>query len=447
MDNSEFFSQFKRLLVYFFYLFVIPLVLGIIFTGVWDHDLSVPLVYGMHDDVWQLLLSKGLLDNGWILENQYLGAPSIANWSYHSAAQSSSIHSILMLALSFFFDDAVKVQQIYYLLNFSIITAVSFFVCQALKIDSLISYVVAVLFAFTTYRFNNLFFAFLANYYVIPISLLVCVWCTSGVYLERKDGHGSYWSFLKQILRRKKFLISVLLVLLIAIADGYYAFFCLLLLGVAAIVVIVKKSQISLFRELFPVVVFGALIIAINFLVMLPVQIYKNGHPHEFYPNGEVNPALVRLPMEAEVYSTSIKQLVAPIINHRIPVMAELGRYIMSTSDAARKFPVIRPPVSLGSLGTILLFLAFILLVKKVSSSGDALALEESKQRHVINCLLIFSLFILLTSMSGGLGTLILPTNDGHPAKRVSYATEVNHDRKGRKEESNPKAAPSRIPA
>ncbi|MBP8262102.1 MAG: hypothetical protein KAX52_00125, partial [Pseudomonas sp.] len=36
---------------------------------------------------------------------------------------------------------------------------------------------------------------------------------------------------------------------------------------------------------------------------------------------------------------------------------------------------------------------------------------------------------------------LILPTNDGHPVKRVNYATEVNHDKTIRKEKNIPEAA------
>ena len=36
---------------------------------------------------------------------------------------------------------------------------------------------------------------------------------------------------------------------------------------------------------------------------------------------------------------------------------------------------------------------------------------------------------------------VILPTNDGHPVKRVNYATEVNHDKTIRKEKNTPEAA------
>ena len=35
----------------------------------------------------------------------------------------------------------------------------------------------------------------------------------------------------------------------------------------------------------------------------------------------------------------------------------------------------------------------------------------------------------------GASGFLILPANDGHPAKRVHYATEVNHDEAGNEED------------
>ena len=36
--------------------------------------------------------------------------------------------------------------------------------------------------------------------------------------------------------------------------------------------------------------------------------------------------------------------------------------------------------------------------------------------------------------------SLILPTNDGHPVKRVNYATEVTHDQADRIQENHPEA-------
>ena len=36
---------------------------------------------------------------------------------------------------------------------------------------------------------------------------------------------------------------------------------------------------------------------------------------------------------------------------------------------------------------------------------------------------------------------LILPTDDGHPVKRVNYAIEVTHDKQDRNKEGNPEEA------
>ena len=38
---------------------------------------------------------------------------------------------------------------------------------------------------------------------------------------------------------------------------------------------------------------------------------------------------------------------------------------------------------------------------------------------------------------------MMLPANDGHPAKRVNYATEVNHDKQDRIEKDSPEAVPT----
>ena len=41
---------------------------------------------------------------------------------------------------------------------------------------------------------------------------------------------------------------------------------------------------------------------------------------------------------------------------------------------------------------------------------------------------------------------MILPTNDGHPVKRVNYATEVTHDQANRIQENHPETALAWVP-
>jgi hypothetical protein len=108
----------------------LPLILAVRMLGLWSWDLSIPLFYTNADDIWQLALTKVLHDTGWVLTNPYLGAPEVASWHHNAAAQTSALHSVLMLALSPFIHDAVQLQQIYYLLNFPLIVLTSFIACR-----------------------------------------------------------------------------------------------------------------------------------------------------------------------------------------------------------------------------------------------------------------------------------------------------------------------------
>ena len=104
---------------------IAPVLFAMSFMNLWHWDLSIPLVYleKNGDETWQLILTKALIDTGWILNNPYLGAPDMAHWHNNAAAQLSPLHSILMLGASKLLHDPIQVQQIYYLLNFSLVDA------------------------------------------------------------------------------------------------------------------------------------------------------------------------------------------------------------------------------------------------------------------------------------------------------------------------------------
>jgi hypothetical protein len=386
---------------------VVPFILGWFLIGADKWDLSVPFVYGMHDDVWQLLLTKGLQDNGWVLNNSYLGAPDVANWHYHAAAQTSSIHSVIMKVMLLFIENPIKVQQYYYFLNFSLITISAYLASKLLKIPTVFSIAIGIVFAFISFRFNTMFFAYLSNYFMIPLSVVVVVWCSRGAFTKISNGELlPPKQFFRNVIATKKFIFGSLIIFLMAISDGYYAFFTILLLGFSSIIVCFLKPNYKIVDSVIPFI-FVTLIIIINYLVMLPVNQYKAEHFNEFNPNGILDSNLIKKPMEAEVYSSSLKLLVAPITNHRNANLADAGRYIVDTSDVARKFPTIVPIVSLGTLGSLcflftLLSLAFLKInVAKTSRFSDFDALIQLK------ALSLLSLIVFLCSISGGIGTLI----------------------------------------
>lgn len=317
----------------------------------------MPLVYNAGDDIWQLMLTKALHDTGWVLTNPYLGAPEIASWHHNAAAQTSALHSVLMLALSAFSQDPVRSQQLYYLLNFPLICATSFVACRLLGVARLPAFCVGMLFALTTFRINAMFYSFLANYSVVPLVLVPVIWILAGRFAAAPAAAGSAAGRghrALHVLRTREFLLGLAFVALIAVSDGYYAFFTLLLLGFAAFARVLAGD----WRQpaaLLPPLAYIAVLMAVSLTLMIPLHLHKLAHWEEFHPNGVEDSALVKHPFEAEVYSSSLKLLTAPIPNHRVEALGTLGAWILETSEQARLFKNGSAIVPLGTLGSLLL--------------------------------------------------------------------------------------------
>jgi hypothetical protein len=392
-------------------LIAVPLLLAVYVLGLSNWDLSIPLIYRNADDIWQLTLTKVLHDTGWVLINPYLGAPGVASWHHNAAAQTSALHSVLMLAMSPFIQDPVRLQQVYYLLNFPLISITSFIACRLLGVSRLPAFCVGLLFAFTTFRINEMLYAFLTNYFMVPLALVAVIWVLSGKFaalVEEQECPLGWPQAIACLLRTREFVLGLLFVALTASSDGYYAFFTLLLLGFAAF----GRILLGDWRRplsLLPVAIYIFTLMAVSLSLELPLYNYKKTHWNEFYPNGIEDPALVKHPFEAEVYSSTLKMMIAPIPHHHIERLGRIGQWVVETSDGARLFKNGRNLVPLGTLGSllfgvVLLLLALPALQRRVTCTlGDA----KGAQPSLGEALLSLSLFIFLCSILGGIGTLV----------------------------------------
>lgn len=391
---------------------IVPVLIAMSFMNLWQWDLSIPLVYleKNGDETWQLILTKALLDTGWILTNPFLGAPDVAHWHNNAAAQASALHSILMLGLSKLLHDPIKVQQIYYLLNFSLISLTSFFSCRLLGLARFPAFCIAILFSLLGYRFNFIIYSFLSNYFTVPLALVAVFWVMTGEFAKFFPSHSNVSKIeLRAALSSSKFLLGLFFIVLITISDGYYAFFTLLLLGFATVVRALSGDMKKPAALLVPAI-YIATLMTVALVVAWPLGAYKRNHPEEFAPHGIRDPALVRHAHEAEVYSSSLKLLIAPPPNHRVERLAVLGEKILQTSEAARKFNFGSHGVSLGVLGSILFAAALVRLTvpalrKDVNSNASNKDLIPEDE--LLWAAIVLALFIFLCSISGGIGTLI----------------------------------------
>jgi hypothetical protein len=391
-----------------------PLFLAVWVLGIWDWDLSIPLIYRNADDIWQLTLTKVLYETGWVLNNPYLGAPEVAHWQHNAAAQTSALHSVLMLVISPFTHDSVRLQQVYYLLNFPLIAITSFIACRLFGVARLPALCVGLLFAFTTFRIDEMLYSFLTNYFMVPLALVAVIWVLSGRFytlLDKYEGTDGLLPTVVYLFRSHEFLLGLLFVILMATSDGYYAFFTLLLLGFS----VFARLLLADWRRplsFLPSIVFITAILVVSLLLQVPLQQFKKSHLNEFYPGGVEDSALTKHPFEAEVYSSSLKLLIAPIRQHRIEPLGRFGNWMVETSDGARLFKNGRNLVPLGSLGTLLFFMALTFLAipglrEFVNSRKNVSEGSVSSSIAMGNSLLSLTLFIFLGSIVGGIGTLV----------------------------------------
>lgn len=383
---------------------VLPVLLALRILGLLHWDQSLPVSYAGTDDVWQLVLTKMVRDTGWFLDSPFLGAPDIAHWHYHAAAQTSSLHSMIMRVMSWFIDDAVRIQNYYYLLNFSLITLSTYAACRMLGVTRFAAGSIGYLFAFTSFRVGWAFYAFLANYAAVPLAFVPVIWILTGQYSALAAAGP------RALFRSRQFWFGLLFVVLVTLSDGYYAFFTLLMLAFATVMRLALGDFRRPARLLAPLV-YIAVVGCVAMAMTMPLKAYQRAHVEEFSPGGKIDPALVKQTFEAEVYSSSLKLMIAPLTTHRVGWMATLGKTMVESSEKARKFPIGRPIASLGSICSLLL-LAGLVVAPVMLLRGRGVPASAGDERWRAHAAVVASAgalayFIFLCSMAGGVGSLV----------------------------------------
>ncbi|NHO37744.1 hypothetical protein GOB85_16905 [Acetobacter sp. LMG 1636] len=378
----------------FIIIFIIPLIISFKLLDIGMVDLSTPIYYDHLDGIWTLINNKVLYDTGWILNAPALGAPDVAHLYDNPAAQMSALHSVIMLCIRPFVSNAVEMQNLYYLLNFPLITLSSYVTCRFLRINVWISCCVGLIFSFTIYRFYMGIYSYLPNYFMVPFTILPPIWILIGKLNTETP------NFLFRMA------VSLIIVVIIAITDGYYAFFTLMLLLFSCTLRLMWSPKQFLRHGLLSPLLIFALIVS-SLMLQMPLKHYRETHHAEFVQNGKPIAETTRYPFEAEVYSSSLKILIAPVPPHRIPMLGRIGQFMIDTSNAARR-QNIGYSTALGTLGSVLLIGMFIRIFFSI------LHMSKTSDSHRINALTpvvqastTLALFVFMTTISGGIGTLI----------------------------------------
>ena len=352
----------------------------------WRADVRVPLQYGYASDLlFDCMLAKDVVDNGWLLDNPRLGAPG--EQDLRDFPMPELVTSLSMKIMSRFTSSWGALVNLYFLAGFLLATWSALLVLRHFGIARAPAVLAALLFAFAPYHFyrgeNHLR---LSAYFVIPLASMVLLWI---MYDEPLFAPLRRGRFVLLPVPTRKGMASIAVCAILGSDGAYYAFFTILLLICAGVY---RAFEGRSFRRAKAAAMLAGVIVLALVLNLLPniVHIQTNGKNPE---------AAVRLPVEAEIYALKLTQLVFPVTGHRIPQLAGFKAAYNGTPQAT--------PISEGdgsALGTCCAGgFCFLLLTLVAGYRGP-------RHRELIRGLGRLNLCAFLIGTLGGVGAILALT-------------------------------------
>jgi hypothetical protein len=347
----------------------------------WRADLAIPFFYHVGGDVFfHSMLTKGLLDNGWYLHNNFIGMPT--GLGLHDFPQTHNLDFLLMKFIALFTSNFSITLNIYFLIAFPLTAVASLYTFRYFNLSYSTSIIGSILFAFLPYHFfRGQAHVFLASYYLIPlivlVVLLVCL--HKHIFYSKTGDWRSIWTCIG-----RKSIISIVFCVSIASVDVYYVFFATFFLFVAgAFAYFHKREPWNLLTPaIFIIIIF--LVFVIN---ILPTIIYA-------YEHGKNMDVGKRPPEDAEIYGMKIVQLLLPISGHRISSLAKLKEaYNRRSAGLVNE----NDTVSLGAIGGF----GFLMLIGWLVCRRP-----EFRNGELCSSLAVLNISAVLLATVGGFGSL-----------------------------------------
>jgi hypothetical protein len=323
----------------------------------WHADLHFPFKY-RGDSIQFSEYVKSVIDNGWFLENRFLGMPTgKENYDWPMA---DNVHFAVIKIISLFTDNYAIAINMFFIFTFILTVYTSYYVFRKFNISSYLSFFGSILYAFMGYHFfRNIDHLFLSAYYMNPLIIMVILWLFSGKLgsiISNNASHGFFGSI------DRTFIGSAVICLILSGCGVYYAFFSCFFLFIAG-------SVKSLWEKKFKPAV-----IAITLITIIIIGGMLNLSPSLLYQlqNGKNPSGSARVYHETELYSLKISDLLLPVTGHRIKFLSDLKDQHDQEISFIYKFYKPHAGASLGIIGSAgFIFLMIFLIAYRKRNSHD----------------------------------------------------------------------------
>jgi len=296
-------------------------------------DLRVPLGW-VSDNLFHQAMVKNFMQGRHFYVDPWLGAPGAQE--LYDFPMPYWIHVAVLFCISVFTSNPGLAINILYLLSYVLITITCLYAFRRLGISAGLAVAGAILFAFIPYHlYRAEGHLFLSTYYMVPLIGMVAAWLGTGHELFR-FGHDDKGGLRRAVTRDG--VISLAACVLVGWDHPYYAFFGAYLIAVGGLL---GAFRYRVKQSLITAAILVAVLVSAFGVALLPnlADVHKHGRTS----------AVVREPIESERYGLTLIQLLAPVSNHRIHVLAKWKDYynnhalLMNENDS----------VTLGLIGGI----------------------------------------------------------------------------------------------
>jgi phosphoglycerol transferase len=279
--------------------------------SVWRAHWEEPFSYD-GDALYYAMVGKTIARYGTYLHNPHLGWPFGQNLADYPEG-GDNLNWFSLAATQLVTGSTWTAMNVLYMASFGAVAATAHVVLRLLGVRRILAAAVALLFAFVPYHFARAEAHFnLSAYFMVPFAVLIALMLLSDDPPVTRRTESGRW---RLDWRSRRTWLVLLAAALLASTGAYYFVFAMLLFLVAAVVNALSGGG---WRP----IVAGGVIMAVSigvFAVNVSPSIL------EIIRHGTAPGAVVRTPMETELYGLRISQLYAPRQDHRIGALATLA--------------------------------------------------------------------------------------------------------------------------
>jgi phosphoglycerol transferase len=350
--------------------------------GVRESNFKVPFAYNGGDNFAYCVFMKGVVDGGWFLHNDLLGAPFGADLYDFPVNDNFSLAIVKLLSL--FTKDYALIFNLFLLLNYPLTVLVTYLVFRHFKLSYATSIVGSLFYTFLPYHYSRAIgHSFYSVYYAIPLMTMVLLWVATGT-LRGQDVLSR--SGLRQ--NKGKWAVCLLTCFLLSSTGGfYYVFFGLFLLGTVALACVIRE------RTWYSLLVPG--VIGTVILFVLTINVVPN---LLFFSKFGRTEAVARTAADAEYGGLKISSLLLPSQQHVLNAFSTI-----KVNSLANPLTTENRDSTLGVWGSLgFLFLLGYLLFRPRETTARSFEYPFP----LLNHLSILNLAAVLLATIGGFGSL-----------------------------------------